>query len=59
MEKLIEVLDLASIKDREVSVYSISAKSSRNVDLTLGWYVFSLRSINAQKADHFGVFSGC
>lgn len=42
--EIIQSLDLSSIKDREVSVYSVSAKNSRNIDLTLGWCVLPLDS---------------
>ena len=36
-EQLVEALDLKSIVDREVSCYSISAKNSVNIDVTLQW----------------------
>jgi ADP-ribosylation factor-like protein 8 len=35
--KLIEALDLKSIKERECCVYSISCKQQRNIDITLQW----------------------
>ncbi|GAA5879697.1 hypothetical protein JCM5296_001910 [Sporobolomyces johnsonii] len=37
VEEVIDALDLASIANREVSCYSISAKSQRNLDITLAW----------------------
>ena len=36
-EKLIEVLDLKSILNREVCCYSISCKNQSNIDITLKW----------------------
>lgn len=35
--ELIEKLELSKVAGREVSVYSISAKESTNVDVTLNW----------------------
>eukprot|EP01100_Stratorugosa_tubuloviscum_P000982 TRINITY_DN121_c0_g3_i6.p1 TRINITY_DN121_c0_g3~~TRINITY_DN121_c0_g3_i6.p1 ORF type:complete len:188 (-),score=87.44 TRINITY_DN121_c0_g3_i6:57-620(-) len=37
VEELIDVLDLKSISGREVCCYSISAKNSVNIDVTLQW----------------------
>ncbi|ORY82926.1 ADP-ribosylation factor family-domain-containing protein [Leucosporidium creatinivorum] len=37
VDELIAALGLASITNREVSCYSVSAKSQRNIDLTLNW----------------------
>ncbi|GAA6051605.1 hypothetical protein JCM3770_003493 [Rhodotorula araucariae] len=37
VDEVIKALGLASITNREVSCYSISAKSSRNIDITLAW----------------------
>ncbi|GAA5917963.1 hypothetical protein JCM6882_001066 [Rhodosporidiobolus microsporus] len=39
VDELIKSLGLRAIVNREVSVYSISAKSSRNIDITLAWLV--------------------
>jgi len=36
-EELIVQLDLKSIKDRTICCYSISAKNSVNIDITLKW----------------------
>ena len=35
--RLIERMDLKSIKEREVCVYSVSCKQQRNIDITLMW----------------------
>eukprot|EP01088_Endostelium_zonatum_P003950 TRINITY_DN15159_c0_g1_i1.p1 TRINITY_DN15159_c0_g1~~TRINITY_DN15159_c0_g1_i1.p1 ORF type:complete len:188 (+),score=41.02 TRINITY_DN15159_c0_g1_i1:101-664(+) len=37
VEELIEKLDLKSIKGREICCYSVSAKNSVNIDITLEW----------------------
>ncbi len=37
VDEIIEQLDLASITQRQVSCYSISAKNSNNIDITLEW----------------------
>ncbi|BGO95889.1 hypothetical protein NBRC10512v2_007597 [Rhodotorula toruloides] len=37
VDEVISALALATIRNREVSCYSISAKSSRNIDITLAW----------------------
>ncbi|KAK4046789.1 ADP-ribosylation factor-like protein [Microbotryomycetes sp. JL221] len=37
VQEIIVALNLATIKNREVSCYSISAKSQHNIDLTLNW----------------------
>ncbi|CEQ41069.1 SPOSA6832_02760 [Sporobolomyces salmonicolor] len=37
VEEVIGALDLASVANREVSCYSVSAKSQRNLDITLTW----------------------
>ncbi|BGP58415.1 hypothetical protein JCM8202_004239 [Rhodotorula sphaerocarpa] len=37
VDKVIKALALPDITNREVSCYSISAKSSRNIDITLAW----------------------
>ncbi|BGP43773.1 hypothetical protein JCM10449v2_007830 [Rhodotorula kratochvilovae] len=37
VDEVIKALGLSSITNREVSCYSISAKSSRNIDITLAW----------------------
>lgn len=39
VEELIEKLDLKSITGREVCCYSISAKSKKNIDITLDWLI--------------------
>jgi ADP-ribosylation factor-like protein 8 len=39
VEELIEKLDLKSITGREVCCYSISAKSKKNLDITLDWLI--------------------
>lgn len=38
-QELISKLELRSLKDREVCLYSISCKSRNNIDLTLEWLV--------------------
>eukprot|EP00890_Picochlorum_soloecismus_P004985 jgi/Picsp_1/5488/NSC_02847-R1_adp-ribosylation factor-like protein 8a len=38
-QELISKLDLRSLKDREVCLYSISCKKRSNIDVTLGWLV--------------------
>ncbi|KAI8986030.1 ADP-ribosylation factor-like protein 8B [Pilobolus umbonatus] len=38
-EELIEILQLKSITNREVSCYSISAKNHVNIDVTLQWLI--------------------
>ncbi|KPV73015.1 uncharacterized protein RHOBADRAFT_55257 [Rhodotorula graminis WP1] len=37
VDEVIKALALSTITNREVSCYSISAKSSRNIDITLAW----------------------
>eukprot|EP00188_Purpureofilum_apyrenoidigerum_P001917 Plantae.Rhodophyta-Purpureofilum_apyrenoidigerum.ctg21091.p1 GENE.Plantae.Rhodophyta-Purpureofilum_apyrenoidigerum.ctg21091~~Plantae.Rhodophyta-Purpureofilum_apyrenoidigerum.ctg21091.p1 ORF type:complete len:194 (+),score=44.26 Plantae.Rhodophyta-Purpureofilum_apyrenoidigerum.ctg21091:161-742(+) len=37
--ELAEIFDLASLKDREVCTYSISAKNRTNIDMTLKWLI--------------------
>ena len=37
--ELIERLELNSIKDREISCYSISCKENENIDITLQWLI--------------------
>ncbi|KAK4046040.1 hypothetical protein OIV83_006411 [Microbotryomycetes sp. JL201] len=37
VQDIISALDLATIANREVSCYSVSAKSQHNIDLTLNW----------------------
>lgn len=37
VESVIKELGLTEIRDREVSCYSISAKSRKNIDITLQW----------------------
>ncbi|GAA5997685.1 ADP-ribosylation factor-like protein [Rhodotorula paludigena] len=37
VDEVIKALALATITNREVSCYSISAKSSRNIDITVAW----------------------
>lgn len=37
VDQIIDGLDLSSVKDREVFVYSCSAKNGRNMDLVLAW----------------------
>ena len=39
VEQLIEALGLKSIAEREVCCYSISCKSSVNIDITLKWLI--------------------
>ncbi|CCU76071.1 ADP-ribosylation factor family protein [Blumeria hordei DH14] len=39
VDELIEILDLMSISDREVSCYGISAKEETNLDAVLQWLV--------------------
>ncbi|EGG22472.1 ARF-like protein [Cavenderia fasciculata] len=39
VEEIAQFLDLASINDREVCCYSISAKNSVNIDKTLDWLI--------------------
>lgn len=36
---LISRLDLQSLRDREVCLYSISCKKQKNIDITLDWLV--------------------
>jgi ADP-ribosylation factor-like protein 8 len=38
-QELIDALDLKAIEDREVCCYSISAKNSVNIDITLDWLI--------------------
>lgn len=38
-QELIDALDLKGIEDREVCCYSISAKNSVNIDITLDWLI--------------------
>ncbi|EGC39712.1 arl8, ARF-like GTPase [Dictyostelium purpureum] len=39
VEEMIEILDLKNIVGREVCCYSISAKNSVNIDITLDWLI--------------------
>jgi ADP-ribosylation factor-like protein 8 len=39
VDKTIQVLDLDSIKDREVSCYSISVKEAHNLNSVLSWLI--------------------
>lgn len=39
VDQLIDVLNLQSISNREVSCYSISAKNQVNIDITLQWLI--------------------
>ncbi|CAG8616562.1 4164_t:CDS:2 [Ambispora gerdemannii] len=39
VEQIIEVMNLKSINNREVSCYSISAKNQVNIDITLQWLI--------------------
>jgi len=39
VEEIIEALDLKAIQNREVCCYSISAKNSVNIDITLQWLI--------------------
>ncbi|GAA5877275.1 hypothetical protein JCM8547_002625 [Rhodosporidiobolus lusitaniae] len=39
VDEIIKALGLQKIVNREVSVYSISAKNNRNLDITLAWLV--------------------
>jgi len=36
-DRVVDALELSSIKDREVAYYSISCKSANNIDKTLKW----------------------
>lgn len=45
VDEVIKALALSTITNREVSCYSISAKSSRNIDITLAWCVLSLSPV--------------
>jgi len=45
-DEIIEVLDLKSIQGREVCCYSISAKNSVNIDITLDWLIKHSSSVN-------------
>lgn len=39
VDKTIQVLDLASINDRQVSCYSISVKEAKNLNSVLSWMI--------------------
>lgn len=39
VDSIIDIMNLKSVDDREVSCYSISAKESVNVDAVLNWLV--------------------
>ncbi|SGY83941.1 BQ5605_C009g05665 [Microbotryum silenes-dioicae] len=39
VEEVISALALSTITNREVSCYSISAKSKKNIDITLSWLI--------------------
>ena len=39
LDQMVEQLGLASISSREVAYYSISAKNSVNLDVTLNWLI--------------------
>ncbi|KAI8823143.1 P-loop containing nucleoside triphosphate hydrolase protein [Fimicolochytrium jonesii] len=39
VDEVIEKLDLRSITNREVACYSISAKNSTNIDITMNWLI--------------------
>ncbi|KAJ3277884.1 ADP-ribosylation factor-like protein 8B [Borealophlyctis nickersoniae] len=44
VDQLIEQLGLRSITNREVACYSISAKNSTNIDITLNWLIKNAKS---------------
>ena len=44
-EELVKVMELEKIKDRRVACYSVSAKNSVNIDITLKW----LSSVETKK----------
>jgi len=46
-EELVKVMELGKIKDRKVACYSVSAKDSVNIDVTLKW----LSSIEARRKE--------
>lgn len=39
VEQVIDRMDLKSVRNREVSCYSISSKNQVNIDLTLQWLI--------------------
>lgn len=49
LEQLIERFELKAIKDREVGVYSISAKNRTNIDVTLKWLMRFAHAPSASK----------
>jgi len=46
VEEIIDKLDLKSITGREVCCYSISAKNSINIDITLDWLIKHSKTTN-------------
>ncbi len=49
LEQLIDRFELKAIKDREVGVYSISAKNRTNIDVTLKWLMRFAHAPSASK----------
>lgn len=49
-KQIASVLELSTITDREVTVYSISAKNSVNIDVTMNWLIQRAGKKSAPKA---------